>query len=417
MKVRRWILRGAPVLVLFWLAAIPGLSSGTEIGRPGPAAEDVASSPNGFLGRFPFAFDGRILVPVKVNDSPSLNIILDSGFNSPVLLLMHKETGDELGLTYVRTVAGIRGAGSGENKNVHVTSGERLSLPGIDGKAIVAVMDESRGASPQHNLGVIGSAVFLHYVVEIDFEGREVALYDPEAFTPPSGWEEVTLAIERNMPVLETTVRVDGGEAIPVKLLVDTGGKPALALAVNKERGIVPPARVVRFLSGTGFRGDVFADHGRLSELRIGRNLLKHVVSAFWTGEEAPALAEMGVDGPLGLGTLYRFDMIFDYAHQRMFIKPNKFYADPFELNMAGMALEETVSGDTAVHYVMAGSEATKKGIQKDDVLLEADGKKVGDYGFLDLKRLFERDGQTVKVGIRRDGRVFEVSLALKRII
>jgi hypothetical protein len=417
MKRICWMTTGILIFASFWPAAGRSISSGARMSRGFPAGGEQAPSEPGLVSRFPFVFDGRVLIPVKVNDSPPLNIILDSGFNSPILLLMHKETGDELGLTYVRTVPGIRGAGSGANKNVHLTSGERVGLPGIEGKALVAVMDENRGESLQHNVGVIGSAVLVHYVVKIDFGNSQVSAYDPATFAPPSGWEEIPLTLERNMPVLKTTIQIGAGEAIAVKLIVDTGGKPALALAVNAARGIEPPPRTVRFLSGTGFRGEVFADLGRLTSLKIGSRVLQNVVSAFWTGTEAPFLAEMGIDGSLGLGTLYRFDMTFDYEHRRMFIKPNGHYSDPFEINMAGIALEETVSGDTAVSYVMPGSEAEAKGIQKGDVLVDAGGKKTSDCGFLELKRLFENDGKAVRIKILRNGQVREVELSLKRII
>jgi hypothetical protein len=395
-----------------------GISS--SFGKPGPAqAETGRPAPEkGLLTRFPFVFDGRILVPLRINDSPPLEIILDSGFSSRALLLMHKETGDELGLTYVRTVDAVRGAGSGENKAAHVTAGERLSLPGLDlGKVATAIMDESREISLHHNKGVIGGAVFIPYVVKIDFEDFNVSIYDPELFAPEDAWEELPLAFGRNLPILETTLCISEGGEIPVRLLIDTGGKPALAMVVDTERRLAPPARTVHFLSGTGFRGNVFADHGRLSTLKIGGHVLKNVISAFWTGEEAPALAEVNADGPLGLGSLYRFNMIFDYAHRRMFVKPNRFYSDPFEMNMAGIAFEETVSGDLAVYHVMDGSEAAEKGLQKGDVIVELDGREAGGYTFLELKRLFERDGKTVKVKVRRGGEIREVKLELKWII
>lgn len=406
------------VLVLPFLLWGPGLSSPSRTNDPAPP-ETVGPPPeNVLLARFPFEFDGRILVPVGINESRPVNVILDTGFGQRALLLMHKETGEDLGLTYVRTVPAIRGAGSGKNKDAHITPGERLSLPGLDlGKVATAVVDESRDVSPQHNLGVIGGAVFIPYVVEIDFEDGLISLFDPTSYSPPEGWEEIPLAFEKNLPVLETTVRIGGGKPIPVRLIVDTGGKPSLALARDDERTLEPPPRVVHFLSGTGFRGDVFSDHGRLSELRIGGHTLKNVVSAFWKGDEAPFLEEGNVDGPLGLGTLYRFDMIFDYTRARMFIRPNRYYADPFEMNMAGMALEETVSGDMTVYYVMEGSEAAKKGLRKGDVLVEAEKKEVGLFGFLEIRRLFERDGGAVTVKIRRNGEIREVVLELKRII
>ncbi len=408
----------ALLVFIFLIAGGLGVFPDFRADDPARTEESLSSSATGFLARFPFVFDGRILIPLRINDSPPLDIILDSGFSQRALLLMHEETGDELGLTYVRTVNAIRGAGSGENKDAHVTAGERLSLPGLDlGQVATAVIDESRDVSPHHNLGVIGGAIFIPYVVEIDFGNFRISLYDPASYAPEEGWEEIPLAFGRNLPILETTLRIGGRDEIPVRLIVDTGGKPPLALAVDVEKKLLAPAQVVHFLSGTGLRGDVFADHGRLSELKVGRRFLKNMVSAFWTGKEAPVLTEVNADGVLGLGSLYRFNMVFDYAHERMFIKSNRFFSDPFELNMAGMTIEETTAGDLAVYYVMDGSEAAKKGLRKGDVLVEVDGRQAGTLGYRELKQIFGRDGKTVAVKIRRDGQSRDVKLKLKRLI
>jgi hypothetical protein len=268
-----------------------------------------------------------------------------------------------------------------------------------------------------HNAGIIGGAVFIPYVVEVDFEKSLIALYDPKTFAPEAGWEEVPLVFERNIPVIESTLRLGDGSEVPARLIVDTGGKPQLALVANAGKRIVPSARVVRFLSGTGFRGDVFADHGRLAELRFGSHRLSNVITGFWNEDVAPALGETKTDGPLGLGTLYRFNLIFDYTRGRMLIKPNRYYADPFELNMAGMAIEKTPAGKTTVHFVMEGSEAAKKGLKKGDVLVAVDKKAVSAYGFLELKRKFERAGKTVNVKVERAGETREVKLKLRRLI
>lgn len=394
-----------------------GLATALVIVTFSAVAETLASAAEP-LARFPFAFDGRILVPIRVNDSTPFDAILDTGFPQKLLLLFHKEKGEELGLTYVRTVNATRGAGSGENKPTLLTAGERLALPGVDlGKVVTGVVDESRAGSPMHNPAILGGAVFIPYVVGIDFEKYEITLYDPKSFAAEEGWEAVPLVFERNIPVLETTLRIGGGGEVPVRLIVDTGGKPQLALVSDPAKGIGPPARVVRFLSGTGFRGDVFADHGRLTELKLGRHALKGVVSGFWGPDVAPALGETKTDGPLGLGTLYRFNIVFDYTRARMLIKPNKFYADPFELNMAGLALERTASSETVVHFVLDGSEAAKKGLRKGDVVIAVDGKPVGGYDHLGLRRMFERAGKTVKVEVGRDGKTREVRLKLRRIV
>jgi len=377
------------------------------------------SSPaSGQLTQFSFVFDGRILIPLQINESDPMDIILDTGIGQQALILMHTETGEELGLTYIRTVPGARGAGSGENKLIHLTAGEHLTLPGLDlGMLTTAVLDESRKVSGFHNVGVMGSALFQPYVVEIDFEESLITVYDPESFVPEEEWEEIPLDFGSNLPILETTLRIDGGGEIPVRLIIDTGGKPTLTLTMDADRAILPPTRIVHSLAGTGLRGDIYADHGRISELKVGNFALTDVVSSFLTGDEVPILEEINADGAIGLAFLYRFNLIFDFAHRRMLIKPNKFFSDPFELNMAGMVIEGTPSGNQVVYYVIEDSEAARKGLLKGDVLEEIDGRGIDSFGYMELKKVFEREGATVAVTIRRDGESRVVNLRLEKIL
>jgi len=371
------------------------------------AAASFAAEP---LARFPFVFDGRIKIPLRVNDSAPIDVALDTAFPQKLLLIFHKETGEELGLKYIPAVDGAN--------TTRLTEGDRIALPGVDlGKLPTGVINQSRADAPLFSLGVVGGAVFVPYVVEIDFEKRLITLYDPKTFAPEAGWEEVPLVIEQNMPILETSVRLDGGAEVPVRLIVETGWKHQLALAVNEGKKIATPARALRFLTGTGLRGDVFADNGRVSELKIGTHVLKSIVTGFVTPDQIPILGITKTDGPLGLSTLCRFNLVFDYSRGRMLIRPNRYYAGPSELNMAGLAVGKKVSGETVVQFVMEGSEAAKKGLKKGDVVMTVDGKPAGSYGFVELNRKFGRDGKTVKLKVARNGETREVRLKLKRIV
>lgn len=397
------------------LTAIGALLAGL-LGLVGPTVH--ADETSGELARFEFTFDGRILVPVTINDSKPAHMILDTGFGNTVLMLMHRETGEELGLQYVKTVKGARGAGSGENRTVHLTAGEHLALPGLPlGERKVAVLDESRDSSKHHNVGVIGGAVFIPYVVEIDFDHSQTVIHDPETFAPPRGWEELPLDFGHNLPILETTVSIAGRDSVPVRLIVDTGGRGASVLVINENKGIVTPEGAIYLLAGTGLRGDVFADHGRVSALRLGGQTLEDVIVSFWTGDEAPILDQVEADGVISIGVLYHYNLIFDYAHRRMFMRTNSHSHDPFELNMAGLVLDESTSGERLISFVIDGSSAAAHGLRKGDVISEVNGRDARDIGFLELRSLFEQDGKTIRIKIRR-GEAFEtLELKLRRII
>ncbi len=370
------------------------------------------------ITRFGFDFDGRILVPVLVDGAGPLRVILDSGLGNGLLILNHAETGTELGLEYARTIPAVRGAGSGENKNLHLTTGNELSVPGLAlGKKPVGVVDESRSVSGIPNVGVTGGLLLFDYTVEIDFDASEVRVYDPDGFQPPGGWVEVPLDFARNLPLLETTLRLPDGTDIPVRLIVDTGGKPPLGLRIENDRGLVPPPDAPRVLTGTGFRGDVFGRLGRVADVKVASFGLRDVVAAFADGEDAPILEQVGADGVLGIGALYRFNLIFDFGRRRLLLKPNRYASDRFEWNMAGLTIQADPAGNTVVYHVDQGSEAEARGLVKGDVVESVNGRAPKDYTYLELRKVFEEDGASVEMSVRRGDDVRAIRLALRSII
>ncbi|MFC2156557.1 PDZ domain-containing protein [Acidobacteriota bacterium] len=404
------------ILVLY-IPALSGDSFGMEngkfsVGKHTPS--DTASS----LLSIPFTFDGRIIIPLKINNSKNIDVILDTGVGQSLLLIMHEESGSELGLEYTDTRDIIRGAGSGKNKAAHLSPEVNVSLSNIDlGPIFTAVIAESRTVSSHHNTGVIGGAIFSSFVTEIDFDSMKLNLYDPESFKPDEGWEGIPITLERNMPIIETSIFNDGGEDIPVKLLVDTGAQPILGLVPEKNAGIKREGRFVHTLSGTGLRGDTFANTARLFALRIGPHRLTDLLSDYLELEDFPAMKELPCDGLVGIGTLYRYNMIFDYAHKIMYVKPNKYFKDRFEMNMAGIKIKKMGTGDTVVYHILEDSIASKKGLKKGDVIKTVNGKSIEIYSYLELKKLFEQSGEAVTIQVARDGKNRKFTLTLKRII
>ncbi|MFQ6070029.1 MAG: hypothetical protein ACE5LC_05820 [Candidatus Aminicenantales bacterium] len=83
------------------------------------AADFIPQEKLPFGIRIPFKNIGSLIViPVRVNDSRELNMVLDTGMSAGVTVLFHAELGDELGLEYAQEVA-LAGAGEGETKKAH----------------------------------------------------------------------------------------------------------------------------------------------------------------------------------------------------------------------------------------------------------------------------------------------------------
>lgn len=381
------------------------------------------SAPSEPVLSVPFKYDGRILIPIEFKKSKTMDIILDSGFpQDNFVLLMHKELGEELELEYFQSQKIGRGAGSGENKLIHLAADIDVALSHIDlGKKIVGVMDESRGVAPHHNKGVLGGVIFVSYVVKIDFDRSVLELYLPETFRAEEGWEVIPILLsDRNIPMIEASFSLDGEEHFIGKFLFDTGGGGNIII-LDEEKGIKAPAETLYTLSGTGLRGDVFSDMGRLSSLKIGKLELKNLLSAIVPKEKVadtlPVLQDLGCRGLLGSEALSQFNMIIDYAHNKLYLKPNNSYGAPFELNMAGMLVKENPFGDFIVYHVLENREASKKGLIKGDKISRINGKPISDLTYPEIKGAFEKDGETVRVEILRNGKTIKLELKLERLI
>jgi hypothetical protein len=175
------------------------------------------------VARIPFrSLGGLILVPVRINGSRELSMILDTGMSSPVVVLMHRELGDELKLSGGRPVQ-VGGAGGQVAPEGLLYGGVIATLGGVEQPALTAiVMSESRDASEWVQDGIIGKSVFDRYIADIDYEASVLSLYEPESFEA-KGFESVPLSFDHAFPTLEAKVENEAGRTIPVRLVLDLG--------------------------------------------------------------------------------------------------------------------------------------------------------------------------------------------------
>ena len=82
------------------------------------------------------------------------------------------------------------------------------------------------------------------------------------------------------------------------------------------------PAKTEEMVLGRGLSGDIYGKKGTVSKLIIGPYELLDVEASI-----APAAVRSrqdDADAVLGIGALRRFNLIFDYANKRLFLKPNR---------------------------------------------------------------------------------------------
>lgn len=363
-------------------------------------------------------YDGRINIPIIVNDSDTLSTILESGITNNVLLMTHREIGEKLKLKYLKRIPISGGLGSGPSKMVNLTQVE-LKLNNFNmGAAVGGVIDESRDSSLFHNEAVLGAGAWLFkYIVKVDFDSLKVSFFDPDSFRIEKDWEEIPITLQNKFAVIETSITFNESKEIPVKLIIDTGGGKDMLLILDTKKGIKLPEQNVYSLVGVGLRGETYSNMARLQGVKFGNYNLKNIIPAFFKKEDMPDAISGISDGVISMGILYRFNTIFDYAHSRIFIKPNKYFNDPFEINMAGISIVTKGNNERVVFHVLGNSEAYSKGIRKGDIIEKVNNQNVSDITEDELKKLFEKVGNTLDIILKRGQKMIETRIKLKRYL
>ena len=276
----------------------------------------------------PFNIDrDRIIIPTVVNGSKSLNLILDTGMGFDGVYLFHKSA-----LNLIDTAGAIEvqvpGAGSGEASKAtmietgHIEFGEVV----VDSQRILVSHSMHTQSFPTD--GVIGWNFFGHYIVEIDYDRQLIYLRDSSYVPADSSWQELPVEMKRNLPFLKVTTEVVEGEVVPMTVYIDLASGDALELLMRPEQKYTLPGKLKKDNLGTGLSGDINGYMGRSRRLQIGEYELRDIRTAFAPAEIRSK--QEGADGILGNDLIRRFNIIFDYPHSRLFIRPNNTFEIPF---------------------------------------------------------------------------------------
>jgi predicted aspartyl protease len=344
---------------------------------------------------------GLVTIPVSVNGSAPLQLILDSG--APVLVIRDTALATKLNARIIGQ-ARVGGAGDGEPKVVPLATGMTTRVGSLEVQNVTAIIGGVEEAIPAVD-GVIGAAFFNNAVVEFDFDRRVVRFHDPRSSTLVMTGDTLALRVD---PSLHSFVRgtvVVNGTAMAVDLHLDTGSRQALSVArKTMNRYGAKPTHAIQTVVAFGSRGPARGELIRASELRLGRVTLPAVAAIIMEQEASD-------EARVGLPALERFHVWIDYPGKRVVLRPRANVADPFAANTTGIVLRP--GRDSAVRVVAdvaAGTPAHEAGLQVGDTIVAVNGRELltEDERFVRTQVAAAPPGTPLVLRIRRAGAVIE---------
>lgn len=293
----------------------------------------------------PFQFiNNLIFIPIKVN-GVELNFLLDSGVEETVLFSM--EDKKDVSFFNVEKV-NLKGLGSETSIEGLKSSNNILEIKDLKSTdhLVYIVLDQSFNLSSHIGIpvnGIIGYSFLKNNLVEINYISKRVVVYNDKYTNRKrinKKFDMVPIAIERSKPYVASSVILNS-EEIPVKLLIDIGNSDAVWLFENSSKGINIPEKNFDDYLGKGFSGDVEGKRAKIKKFTISKFEFENAITSF---PDSTSLKHVRMvnnrAGSVGSEILKRFTLVFDYPNQKMFLRKNSNFRNPFNYNKSGVEVQ-----------------------------------------------------------------------------
>jgi len=272
---------------------------------------------------------GKTLVTVKIGDLEIPDILLDTGLPFDGVIIYNPDYEDLLDMTGAVRVR-IGGAGKDEDSYALMIDSSEFMLGNIKMKnqKILLLQGDVYKGFPTN--GIIGNSIFGHYTTGLDYDRNIMTLYENRKYETDENWIVIPLYFKgNNIPWLDVSVVVDDESPVSLSVYIDYASRYAVELLEKNEMKFSLPQETTQEYLGRGLSGDIYGKKGIISKLIIGKHEFKNVTAVFPSAEVRSK--QQNADAILGSNALRRFNLIFDYAGKKLFLKPNSFFNEPFE--------------------------------------------------------------------------------------
>ena len=358
--------------------------------------------------------DGYIRVKVRIGGSEELDFIFDTGATRTVI---DSTTAARLGLV---TTQRTRNHGQGPFvekivEDVNLTVG-RLALPALD---LLQRSNDRMTLSLGVNIdGVIGTDLLRDYVIEIDYDSRLLTIYDNENFVYTGEGRRLDIDANAYFSIIDAEMVVGDGEVLAGRFLIDTGAGVSLALNTPFVNDNDLLERIgAKHLAYTLAAQDVEMTSypGRVRRFDLGDYGFDNM-PVLLSQTVAGPLSPRAIAGIIGNRIWRRFNTVFDYSRDRIYLEPNGFFDDVFRVDCSGLSITSTAASAVVVKRVQEGSPAAEAGVLVGDEIASINGRSATGYSLSDIRSMLARDLDTVNLALKRDGKLIELSLRLRRL-
>jgi len=355
---------------------------------------------------------GYVRLKVVVDGSEELDFIFDTGATRTVI---DSATAARLGL-----VATERTRNDGQGPFVErVVEGATLTLGQLTLPALNALQRSNDRMKLNLGVdidGVIGADLLRDYVVKIDYDRMLLTVYDSGNFVYAGKGRRVDIDANAYFSIIGAKIEVGNGEVLAGRFLIDTGAGLFLALNTpfandNNLLDRIGAKHLAYTLAAQGVEMTNYP--GRVRRFSLGDYEFDDM-PVLLSQTEAGPLSPRAIAGIIGNRVWQRFNTVYDYSRDRIYLEPNEFFDDQFQVDCSGLSITSTVERTVVVTRVMDGSPAADVGMLAGDEITAINERDATSYSLSDIRNMLARDLDTVKLTVKRNGEFIEMFLRLR---
>lgn len=371
----------------------------------------------------PFHYvNGLILIDVYYQDLLKLKFIVDTGASNTILF--NKEYADMFRTEYTDTLS-VYGASLSHGLTGYIA---RNGLFNVDDKTIVerdyiVIPEGDAGLSESIGMevhGILGMDFFKRLTLEINYSKKVLTVVHPEKQLNHPNAITLPINVIQGKPYINTTFYLDSTK-LSVNLLVDSGANVPLLIHHNITDIAIPDTYVPTYL-GSGISGDIFGHIGYSSRLNLGDVQLENPLTYFQNLDTSVVNQGLVIrDGLIGSKVLERFNIVVDFAKNKIHLTKNKNYKKKPKVDRSGMvvhALPKKNRKAYSIQYVLPNGPADKAGLKKGDQILQVNYCRTR---FMNLQKLvrkfYKKAGREYKIKVLRNNEKLTFKLTLEDIL
>lgn len=269
--------------------------------------------------------------------------------------------------------------------------------------------------------GVLGMDYFENSTLEINYENKFIKKHKNSDSINFKGYSKIKLSRFEDGLTLPLEITISDSVKISGEFQLDfgNGGSVDLTSLIAQENNLhtkIKP-KVSNFNTNRGAGGESTIDKFIAKELKIGNFKFNDVFMSY-SLDSIGAMATSNNFGIVGNTIYERFDVYIDFVNLNLYLKPNKYYTDPFKVSRIGFNYVNRIKSSNSwiVNGFYYPSNAKNSGLKIGDKIIEINGTSVTSITKDEEENYFD-DIQKVKLKVERNAEAMEFSFNLKPVI